>query len=367
MNLTPATVLAGALLLAALWLGWLWLVTWRYRVRAAAAERLWAVAEDGWRIAVYYRPASIRRFREPVLLCHGFAINRHTFDFDPPYSLAHALSEAGFDCFTVEWRGTGASWRPPRGLFRSFTVDDHIRLDAPALIRLALERTGAERVFWVGHSLGGMVGYAAAQGPEGTRLRGLVALGSPVFYRYQTWVRRAMQVGAVAAWPYGLRYRFLGLTVAPFLGYLRLPLADLIINPAHVAPAMQRRVVVRAMSSIGRRVLLQLRDWVVNDAFRSVDGSVDYREGIRRLRLPLLVSGGSQDRLAPPPVLQAQYDLAGSEDKTLVIFGRDRGDREDYGHADLVYGQGAPAEVYPLIRRWLEEHATRSAPPGPAA
>jgi len=105
----------------------------------------------------------------------------------------------------------------------------------------------------------------------------------------------------------------------------------------------------------------------VNDAFRSMDGSVDYREGIRRLRLPLLVSGGSQDRLAPPPVLQAQYDLAGSEDKTLVIFGRDRGDREDYGHADLVYGQGAPAEVYPLIRRWLEEHATRSAPPGPAA
>jgi hypothetical protein len=72
----------------------------------------------------------------------------------------------------------------------------------------------------------------------------------------------------------------------------------------------------------------------------------------------LLVSGGSQDRLAPPEVLKAQYDLAGSRDKTLVVFGRERGDRLDYGHGDLMFGQGAPLEVYPLVRRWLEERAT---------
>src|SRR5438046_475752 len=94
------------------WWAWVALVAWLYRVRAQPAELLWAVASDGWRIAVHARPAAPRRFREPVLLCHGFAINRHTFDFDPPYSLAHALAEAGFECFTVEWRGTGASRRP---------------------------------------------------------------------------------------------------------------------------------------------------------------------------------------------------------------------------------------------------------------
>ncbi|HVE87473.1 MAG TPA: alpha/beta fold hydrolase [Myxococcales bacterium] len=357
--LAPAVLLALLALLVA-WLGWLALVRWRYRPIAAEADRLWAQAGDGWRIAVYHRPAALRRFREPVLLCHGFAINRHTFEFDPPYSLAHVLAEAGFDCFTVEWRGTGASRRPPRGLFRSFSVDDHIRLDAPALIRLALERTGAERAFWVGHSLGGLVGYGVAQGPEGDKLRGLVCLGSPVFYRYRSLLRYAVRAGALASWPFGLRHRVLSLTVAPFLGYLRLPLTDLIINPAHVPPPIQRRVVARAMSAMGRQVLLQLRDWVEHDAFRSLDGAVDYREGIRRLRLPLLVSGGSQDRLAPPEVLQAQYQLAGSEDKTLVVFGRDRGDQEDYGHGDLLYGQGAPKEVYPVIRTWLEEHATRT-------
>ncbi|HEY8206418.1 MAG TPA: alpha/beta fold hydrolase [Myxococcaceae bacterium] len=358
MHVTLLTGLLAALAIASAWVAWLLLVTWRYRARGEPAERLWAAAGDGWRIAVFHRPAARRRFREPVLLCHGFAINRHTFEFDPPYSLAHALSEAGFDCFTVEWRGTGASHRPPSGLFRSFTVDDHIRQDAPALIRLALERTGAERALWVGHSLGGMIGYAVAQGPEVERLGGLVVLGSPVFYRFQPWVGRALQLGALAAWPYGLRHRFLTLTMAPFLGYLRLPQDDLLLNPMHVPGAIQRRVVARAMSTIGRGVLLQQRDWVVNDCFRSADRAVDYREGIRHLRLPLLVGGGSQDRLAPPAALQAQFDLAGSSDKTLVVFGRDRGDQMDYGHGDLVYGQGAPAEVYPLLRRWLEAHAT---------
>ena len=171
------TALAALLAIATAWIGWHLLVTWWYRGRGEPAERLWAVAGDGWRIAVYHRPAAHRRFREPVLLCHGFAINRHTFEFDPPYSMAHALAEAGFECFTVEWRGTGASRRPPRGLFGTFTVDDHIRLDAPALIRFALEKTGAERALWVGHSLGGMIGYGVAQGPEAARLAGLVALG----------------------------------------------------------------------------------------------------------------------------------------------------------------------------------------------
>lgn len=358
MHWTLATALLVALALAVAWITWLLLVTWRYRASATAAERLWAVADDGWRLAVYFRPARVRRYREPVLLCHGFAINRQTFDFDPPYSLAHALSEAGFDCYTVEWRGTGASRRPPRGLFPSFTIDDHIRLDAPAVVRLALERSGAERALWVGHSLGGLIGYAAAQGPVAGTLAGLVALGSPVFFKYKGWVSQAMRAGALAAWPYGLHHGFVSLTVAPFLGYVRLPLTDLIINPAHVPPGVQRRVVARAMSAIGRRVLLQLRDWVDHDAFRSLDGSVSYRDGLAALGVPLLVSGGSQDRLAPPEVLQKQFDLAGSPDKTLVVFGRDRGDREDYGHGDLVYGQGAPTEVYPVLQRWLESHAT---------
>src|SRR5690606_36079229 len=89
---------------------------------------------DGWELTVFHRAPAVRRFEEPVLLVHGLAANHYTFDFDPPYSLAHVLADAGFECFSVDLRGTGRSRRPPRGLRAQWTVDDHVTLDAPALI-----------------------------------------------------------------------------------------------------------------------------------------------------------------------------------------------------------------------------------------
>ena len=101
----------GGLLLG--WLCWLALVSWWFRIRSAPPQLLRVKTGDGWLLAIHFRPARHRRFAEPVLLAHGLAANRHTFEFDPPYSIAHALSEAGFDCYTVEWRGTGKSTWPP--------------------------------------------------------------------------------------------------------------------------------------------------------------------------------------------------------------------------------------------------------------
>jgi hypothetical protein len=69
--------------------------------------------------------------------------------------------------------------------------------------------------------------------------------------------------------------------------------------------------------------------------------------------------GGSSDRLATAENVRRQYELLTSaSDRTLHVFGRDRGDKMDYGHGDLMFGTGAPLEVYPLIRKWLEERAT---------
>jgi homoserine acetyltransferase len=112
------------------------------------------------------------------------------------------------------------------------------------------------------------------------------------------------------------------------------------------------------MSSMSRKVLLQFQDWIRHDAFRSFDGSVDWRAGLSRLQLPVLVMGGSVDRLATVENLHAQYALLTAPDRTLHVFGKDRGDRMDYGHGDLIFGAGAPREVYPVIRAWLEAHAT---------
>lgn len=346
--------------LLALWLAWAVAVSWHYRVRHPPPAVLRARAGDGWELAVHHRPAKARRWVEPVVLCHGFAANRYTFEFEPPYSLAVALSDAGFDCYTAELRGTGASRRAPRGRAPwDYSIDDHVELDAPAVVDLALEESGAHRAFWVAHSLGGLIGYAAAQGPVRGKLAGLAAIGSPLASGADSFLRGAIHLGALAAWPFGLPQRLLSLTLAPFLGYVTLPLSDILVNPRHVPPPIQRKVYARMISGMGRHVLAQLDDWFRRDAFQSRDGRVDWRAGLKSLDVPLLVLGGSRDRLAPPEALELQFELAGSADKTLLVFGRDRGDALDYGHGDLLFGTGAPEEVYPVLRAWLERRATR--------
>ena len=354
--LAAAAALAGAALLLAAWM----LLVWRvYRLQRPPPELMFLRAPDDWRLALYHRRAAVRRFEEPVLLCHGLAANHRNFEFEPPYSLALHLAEAGFECFSVEWRGTGASRRPPRlGRYGHYTIDDHITLDAPAFLDRALEVSGARRAFWIGHSLGGLIGYAVASGPHADRLAGIVTAGSPAFFSYPGYMLYVLQLAKALAWPGKLRQRWFSIATAPFLGHVTLPLTDVVLNPKHIPPKLQRKIYAQVISSIGRKVVLQFDDWLRNDVFRSWDHSVDYRAGLARIRLPVLITGGASDRLAPPRVVRAAFDACGSADKTLMLFGCENGDLLDYGHGDLLFGAGAPREVYPRIRSWLEERAT---------
>ena len=345
---------------------WVLLVRRWYRLRGPLPVMLRVRCADGWELAVHSRRAPVRRFAEPVLLCHGLAANRYTFDFEPPYSVAHYLNDAGFDCFTVEWRGTGHSRRPPPGRRPTdFTIDDHITQDGPALLELALKETGAKQAFWLGHSLGGLVGYGVAQGPDGGKLAGLLELGAPVHLKSEPFLRTLISLGVRAAWPGAIRQEWMSASMAPFLGYIALPLSDLVVNPRHMPPRVLRQVTANMMSAMSRKVLLQFQDWIAHDAFRSYDRATDWRAGISKLQLPVLVMGGSADRLATAANVESQYALLTSPDRTLHVFGRDRGDKMDYGHADLIFGTGAPTEVYPVIREWLEQRAT-PLPPTPA-
>jgi pimeloyl-ACP methyl ester carboxylesterase len=356
-------LVAGAALLAL----WVLVVRRHYRIRGARPTVLKARCSDGWEIGVHYRAAAHRRFREPILLCHGLAANHCNFDFEPPFSLAHALSERGFDCFTVDWRGTGASRRSPSRRWANYSVDDHIRLDAPALLELALKKTGAAKGFWVGHSLGGLIGLAAAQGPRAEQIGGLVTLGAPVFFHYDRPLKEAVRFGLAAAWPFRLRQELVSVAFAPFLGHLVLPLSDVIAYPRHIPAAVQRKLYAQLISSVGRGVLVQFRDWIEHNAFRSLDREVDYREGIKRITRPMLMIAGSRDRLAPPTAVQWAFELARASDKTLKIFGREDGDTQEYGHGDLIFGERAPREVFPLIAHWLVSRATPLDAEGPPA
>jgi pimeloyl-ACP methyl ester carboxylesterase len=348
---------AGALALVGI-VGYLLAVRAHYRLRSPRPERVLVACADGYRIAVHHRAPAVRRFEEPVLLCHGLAASHVNFDFDPPNSVAHAFADAGFEVFSVDWRGSGAS-RPTRWWRRFlFDADDLIQLDGPTLLQHALRTAGARQVFWIGHSLGALVGYGVLGGPERHRIRGLCALGAPVFFGYGGWVARLARLALWLSWPLAFRQRWLSIGLAPFLGHVTLPLTDALINPKAIAPRVLRKVYANLVSSMSHRLLRQIADWSTHDVFRSRDGRVDYRARLAEVTAPVLVVGGSQDALATPKAVLQQAERLGSADKTVMLFGRENGDALDYGHGDLIFGERAPEEVYPRLVRWVSEHAT---------
>lgn len=337
---------------------YLWGVGRFYRIRYPAARRLEVRCPDGGKLCIYHRPARYRRYLEPVVLCHGIATNHLNMDFEPPYSLAVALADAGFECFSVDWRGSGLS-RPPPGKARyDVQVDDLIRMDAPTLVDCALLHAQSPKAFWLGHSMGALVGYAAAQEGLEVKLKGLLAMGAPVFFEFKPWLQSSVRLGTWLSFPWAFRQRLFARALAPFLGYVTLPLSDTIVNPKAILPAVQRKVYANIIESVGRRLLRQFSDWISHDAFVSADGKTDYRKGLSRLTLPALVMGGSADRLATARSVRAQFDLLASTDKTLMLFGVENGDGLDYGHGDLIFGALAPKEIHPRIIHWLTARAT---------
>ncbi|HSN89991.1 MAG TPA: alpha/beta fold hydrolase, partial [Anaeromyxobacteraceae bacterium] len=176
MSLPAFALLAGALLLAGVLHYLFW--TWWLAVPGGEDELLHAATRDGWRLALARRRPRAPARVPPVLLCHGLAVNRQTLDFGVErHSLAAFLSRAGFDCFALDLRGHGGS-RPRPGAPRRWTLDTYLAEDVPAALDAIRAATGEDRVLWVGHSQGAMLGMAACSlYPD--RIAGLVSIAGP--------------------------------------------------------------------------------------------------------------------------------------------------------------------------------------------
>lgn len=318
----------------------------------------YATTGDGWRIAVVrYRAADDAPAKgEPVLLCHAIAANRLSMDLTEDLSLARALAKAGHDTWIVELRGRGLSSRPR--LFSTkytydWSFDEYVEQDLPAAIAAVRRATGAERVHLVGHSIGGMAVYALLGDPRtAPAIRSAVAIGAPATFHFQgkylfSWPMRNLR------W---LRHRFLMRLLAPLAGYWHPAPLRLLHEPDNMPGEIMRRFMVNAAANFGRNELLQFGDWIASDQFRSIDHRRDYRKDMARIEAPLLLIAGNKDRLAPPPSVKDALELVGGADKKFVIASRGQAFERNYGHFDLVLGEQAAKEIFPLVIEWIETH-----------
>ena len=324
-------------------------------------ERHTALTDDGWTLALYrYRPVGPPRpAQSPVFLCHGLGANRFNLDAPGKLSLAKWLSEKGFDCWVVELRGAGKSSRPTRtnALEYDWVFDDYVDHDIPAALEVVRNLTGAPRVHWVGHSMGGMIAYAYVIRRGGEALRSLTAIASPSFSKLG---HRLLDRAATLRWVTKVlpkaQYEGVAKLSVLVMPAFRVSFGRLLANPRNVDSRALMRLVWKAPADLPMSLLAQLADWYVEGGFWDGSGRMDYTQFLSKIEVPSLIIAGAYDKLTPPADIKLVYDRLGSSDKKYLLCGKAMGCVHDYGHIDLVLGNRAEREIWTHISSWIDTH-----------
>jgi pimeloyl-ACP methyl ester carboxylesterase len=164
---------------------------------------------DGWSLVITrYRPVkqpfAQSLFGEPLLLVHGFSQNRHAWTSG---QFVKNLLFFGVDIHILELRGHGKSSLEfqkeraarfrrslPPDLDYGWDIDSYFLYDLPAAVSGVKRITRRERIFYCGHSMGGMLGYGYAGIHDD--FEGLITIGSPADLGRGVMLLRMLSLGA---------------------------------------------------------------------------------------------------------------------------------------------------------------------------
>jgi pimeloyl-ACP methyl ester carboxylesterase len=350
-----------------------------------------AKTADGWTLALKrYRKANPSALAGPVVLCHGFSYNGHFWDLDEAQSLAKYLADQDFDVWVVSLRGAGASTKPGFSVVKSiittrlgdlpasipqatldprkfdWTVDNYIDYDVPAILDFVTRYTDSSKVWWVGHSMGGMILYGHLERVPEAPVAGFIAVASPMtipqppndVLKGITEQEGLLKISALA-----VNTTLPAKLTSPLGGTVQTPLDTLFYNRENMEPLTITNLFLNVVEDVPQGVLDQFNGMIKTGDFKRADGSYNYTENLDKVSVPILLLAGQVDNLAPPEVVRFAYNQVSSSDKTYRMFGRVNGYKANYGHNDLVLGKHAREEVFPLIAQWLTKRA-RPAPEG---
>lgn len=320
------------------------------------------VTRDGWPLTLErFAPAHGTTPRpRPVILCHGLFSNRRFFEIEGDASLPIVLSRAGFDVWLVDLRGRPDAGEPAGRTAYDYDFDDFVRYDADTILTQVLAATHARDAAWIGHSLGGMIGYARAGAFHDARIGALVTVGSPVLFAPASRTTARAILARDALWflpmlPIAWVSSFEADLGATWLEPREL--ADTLFSPSDpVSPSTYSLLEKVAVNDGAKREVRQLVLSVRRGELVSADGTVSYAAQLGDIEVPALVMVGRADEIADPSVGRAAFERLGSKDKELVVAGRLEGFSADYGHLDLLIGAAARRDVFPRIVAWLTAH-----------
>lgn len=322
------------------------------------------LTSDGWSLVVTrYKPIP-QAFQQPLLgsppllLVHGFSQNRHAWTSG---EFVKNLLFFGADVHILELRGHGLSsiahqeekWRNeglplPVDLDYGWTFDSYALEDVPAAIEAVKAKTGARRVAYVGHSMGGMVGFYQASHRDDVAC--LVTIGTPAEIGRGAWALRAfthVSPALAVALDAGLAATNVGLSVldrlrerktSVRLHYKYLPMdwlfdvldralsdenfaiyskfspaAVVLFNPRHTALERVRWLLRRGTGREPRGVTEQLGRWIRTGRMTLNGSGEDIRHMYKNIDIPLAIIFGDRDYLASVNSTRRAYHHARSE------------------------------------------------------
>ena len=304
---------------------------------------------------IHLEPLGALKDSTPIVMCHGFTSTAATFDLGNGNGLGHYLAMNGYDVWLINLRGRGYLPKPKAGEY-NWTFDSYLDFDLPAVIKAVRENTKSKKITWIGHSMGGLLIYAYLGKYGQENIEKIITIGSPVlFFPKDDMVNKFIALGdrfihpqrKVTAEPFAKGF-------AGILSKSKGKYARWVVNPDNFSQETSLRYIVNSVPNLSGGVIHQIHGWAKSDRFTSLDGSIDYREGISKITVPALVIAGKLDHLAPTWSVYFAYEKLSSKDKTFALLGQANGAKEDPGHGGIVLGDRAKTEIYPMITEWLD-------------
>lgn len=310
---------------------------------------------DGWQLALsqYTKPEQRRAdLPYPVLLCHGLGSNRLAYDIDAEHSLALWLVEQGYDVYSIDLRGHGLSEKPgQKGKKWGWGFNEYCDYDIPAVIDAVLRLSGAEKLHYIGHSMGGILLYSHMAITEQPNIKSGITLASTLDYSQQKTIFKALiKLTGLCHLTPSVPLHFPALFSSWASKFSRKFIDPVLVYPPNVETETFRKMAANVMHPVSSKVLIEMAQAINGNGLKGSDGKL-YSDHLKRrgYSCPVLAVSGEGDTQCSPEASA----LYGTDHK---VFGKQHGHQEDYGHDDLMMGRHAREEVWPEIKSWLAKH-----------
>lgn len=331
----------------------------KWNIKESSTSVHFATTEDGWQVAISKYAANTKpaiKKKHPVLLCHGLACNRLAFDMREDFSFSKWLADQGYDVYAVDLRGHGLSQKP--GAYSPLITpqkwgwgfNHYANHDLPTAMQYVLEDSGKSSLHFVGHSMGGLLLYALAA-QQNAQIKSGITIGSsldysghPSIFKKLAPLARFAQVLPFVPLNSAIKFNGLLSQISPRL------IDSSLAHPDNVDIKDYQRLTANAFHPVSSPVLSDLARAITGEGINNEMGQ-PYHQLLKEkgYPFPILAISGEADSQCSPKIARR----FGTEHKA---FGPGNGQKQNYGHHDLIMGKTAQQEVWPHIDDWIRKH-----------